>query len=100
MAGTVNNWNDGFSFTGGSGTIGPYYILGGRYAFAMSATWGGGNAVLNILMPNGSTYVQVAPTLSADGSSIVDLPAGEVEIVITTATAAMGFLARVPYRAA
>lgn len=67
----------------------------------LNATWGGGSADLQMLMPDGTTYVSVlAATFTADGAKIVDLPAGTFKIVITTATAVQGSLVRVPFRAA
>lgn len=91
--------NDGVGFTGaGPGVIGPFYVLGGRYAFAVAASaWGA--AQLQTLMLDGTTYEPVAAAITANGNETMDLPAGTVEIVITGgATGVTGSLARVPYR--
>ncbi len=94
------NWNDGVSFSGLSATPSSFYVLGGRYALVVNATWGGGNVVLKQLMPDGTTYIAVDPTFTADNSVIIDLPPGTYQLTITTATAVQGSLVRVPYRAA
>lgn len=96
----ATDFGDGFSFAGISADVGPYNILGGRYAFAASATWGGGSATIQVLMPDASTYVSVAAAVTADGAQLVDLPPGRYKIAVATATGLMGFLLRVPYRAA
>lgn len=101
MAIATSDFKDGISFTGGGNGDAPKFtLLGGRYAFAVHATFGGGNVQLNVLMPDGTTYIAASAALTADGTQIVDLPPGSFEIVITTATGVQGFLIRVPYRAA
>lgn len=94
----VSNWNDGFTFTGISADVGPYTVLGGRYAMAVSATWGGGSATLQVLLPDAATYLTVLTAFTADGSALVDLPPGKYKIAVATATALQGFLIRVPTR--
>jgi hypothetical protein len=92
--------NDGTAQTGLSATPPAFHLLGGRYAFGVNATWGGGNAVLNILMPDGTTFIAAAAAFTADGTAVYDLPPGTYQVAITTATALQFFLVRVPYRAA
>lgn len=68
---------------------------GGRFLFAAdSAAWGGGNAKLQMKTENG-TWVDCYSipaaayqylVASATPTCVVDLPAGEVRIFITTAT--------------
>lgn len=78
------------------GTIGPFQLDGGRYAIAFaSASWGGGNAVLQILMPDGATYVSISGEFLANGGTVADLPKGTYQIVLTTATV-QGFIQLVP----
>jgi hypothetical protein len=69
---------------------------GGKAMFIAKATWGGGNVKLQ--MPAGDgTYVDVAnSTLSADGTLTVELPAGNVKAVITTATDVYASLHHIP----
>ena len=92
----ATDFGDGFTFTAMSTDVGPYSVLGGRYAVAVAATWGGGSATLRALMPDGTTYVTVLAPFTADGSALVNLPPGKVSLVIATATAATGLVVRVP----
>lgn len=94
------DFKDGVSFTALSASTAAFTVLGGRYAIAVNATWGGGSATLQALMPDGTTYVTVLTAFTGDGAAIVDLPPGTYKIAIATATAVQGFLIRVPYRAA
>lgn len=69
---------------------------GGVYNFAAKATWGGGNVKLQQLMPDGSTYADVASsTISADGSLNLTLAPGLYRQVVTTATAIYSRITRV-----
>ena len=68
-------------------------LYGGRYVLTAHATWGGGNITLQLLCPDGSTYVSPkdiggsANTLTADGSQTIDCPPGQYTIKVTTASA-------------
>ena len=94
-----NNWDDGFTYTGAtSSTVGPFPVLGGRYAFFGTAA--GTSATLNVLCPDGSTYTPVQAQTTAAYWEIVDLPPGTYEIVVVSSGAQQGGLCRVPYRAA
>ena len=95
-----NDSTDGVNFTALSATPATFRLLGGRYAFGASATWGGGSLTLQVQMPDGSTYVAALPAFTADSVAAVDLPPGTYRLVIATATGVMGFVVRVPYRAA
>lgn len=98
MTVAIKDFQDGFSFTGGSADVGPYKVSGGRYGVGVSATWGGGTVTLQCLMPDGSTYVTAASAFLADGVAVVDLPAGMYKAAIATATAVQFFLAPIPMR--
>jgi hypothetical protein len=95
-----NDFKDGVGFTGLSATPANFYLLGGRYAFSVNATFGGGSVTLNQLQPDGTTLIAAAAPITASGSVIVDLPPGTYQITIVTATAVVGAVVRVPYRAA
>lgn len=67
----------------------PTFTLGsGRYAIvAVSSAWGGGNIDLQILGPDGSTFVSILSSqFTANGALLVDLPAGTYQFIVTTAT--------------
>ncbi len=38
---------------------GPFPLLGGRYGISCKATFGGGDIILSILGPDGTTYVPI-----------------------------------------
>lgn len=101
MALTLNDYKDGVTFTGATGNVGPFTILGGKYLFFASAA--GTSDELDMLMPDGSTYqaVSTATTLTTSaGAAPVDLPPGSYRFTITTVSAVQGGLVRIPYRAA
>lgn len=98
MALVATNFNNGFTFTGATATVGPYYLLGGRYAFAAaSASWGSGSATIEILMNDGSTYVACSAPIIANGTQVLDLPEGSYEVVVSGATV-FGFVLPIPLR--
>lgn len=69
---------------------------------AATATFGGGNITLQMLLPDGSTYVSpfsiagTANILSAAGSTTIDCPPGQYTIKVTTATGVYVSLASIP----
>ncbi len=84
----VNDFGNGFSIVQAAGTLGPYPILGGEYAMACVADFsGGGDVAIQILGPNGTTYVQVKD-FTANGEDTIFLPPGLVKVVVTTAKTA------------
>lgn len=96
----TNNWNDGLNFTFTAADVGPFEVLGGRYAIAVNAAvWGGGSLTLQALMPDAETYSTVLAPFTADGGSTVDLPPGTF-LLKNTGVSVQGSLVRVPYRAA
>jgi len=93
------DWKDGVNFLAGD-SLAAFTLLGGRYAFGIAATFGGGTVALQQLFPDGTTYVNAATPLTTSGQQILDLPPGTYKINVVTATNVQGFVARVPYRAA
>jgi len=87
---------DGFYLTAVSADVGPFTVLGGRYALMLSGTWGGGSATLQALMIDNTTYINVATAITADGATIVDLPPGSYKLDVATVTGLLGGLFRVP----
>lgn len=60
--------------------------IGGFYSFAIQGTWAGATAKLQMLGPDGATYMDIDSTLSftANGVQGVDLPTGAtVRVTIT-----------------
>lgn len=73
-----------------------FRLLGGLYALTVVATWGGGNLVMNILGPDGTTYVAVLPAITSNGFAVLSLPKGAYEFVVTTATGVYAKIVSVP----
>lgn len=84
-----------FSAAGDSGAV---LLSGGRYQLqAHSASWGGGNVQVQGLGQDGSTYVAHGTLkLSADGYVTDYLAQGKYKLTLTTTTAAIVSLRRVP----
>lgn len=89
---------DGQLFSNISANTAAFTLKGGYYMVAAVATWGGGNAELQALGPDQSTWLS-APTalkLSANGMIAGYLPPGQYRFTITTATAVYCSVAGVP----
>ncbi|HEV8032025.1 MAG TPA: hypothetical protein VGP42_13495 [Stellaceae bacterium] len=101
MTAALTDYKDGFVATGyaGSSTIGPVSILGGEYALMVVDT-GTPDAGLEILGPDGSTFIQIGSRITTNGVSSYFLAAGRVRIVTGTGTSLSASLIRIPYRAA
>lgn len=100
MAAAITNYGDGFTAAGygASSTIGPVNILGGHY-MAMANDTGNIAATLEILGPDGTTYLTAATAFSAAGVAAVYLPPGKVQVAIGSgATLASFSLIRIPTR--
>lgn len=93
------NWVNGaenVSFTGKSATVGPFNLSGGLYGVTAIATWGGGNATLQKLAADGSTYVTCLTAFTANGYATASLPPGIYQVSITTATAVGVDIVKIP----
>jgi len=103
-------FQEGFTFSNFSTAQKFTLTLGGRYMLSAKATWGGGNLKLQMLGPDGSTYVDIfgaydvsaaqqnepINTLLADGAILADLPPGSYQLAPTTASAIYANIARIP----
>lgn len=79
-----------------SATTGAFTLMGGKYGLDISATWNSGNAQLETLAADGSTWINVGSSITANGFSNYDLPPGQYQIAITSATAVYAALSTVP----
>lgn len=75
-----------------SATPPDFYLDAGLYGLLLTATWGGGTAVLQKLLPDGATWAPVS-SQNANSYATLYLPAGKYRLVITTATALYGEIA-------
>ena len=82
-------------FSNISATTAAFSLLGGKYGLSISATWGGGSAQLEALSLDGSTWINVGSSLTANSFANYDLPPGQYRIAIATATAVYAALTTV-----
>lgn len=80
-------------------TTAAFTLKGGVYKASAIATWGGGSAKLEMLGPDGTTFLEVDSTNSsftANGNGNVALPPGQYKWVIATATGVYVSVTRIP----
>jgi hypothetical protein len=70
-----------------STTTAGFAIYGGSFGLSVVATFGGGSVQLQLLGPDGTTWLNAATALTSDGFQSLTLPPGIYRIAITTATA-------------
>jgi hypothetical protein len=89
---------DGKIFLNIAATTAAFALLGGKYGAAAVATFGGGSAKLQMLGPDGISWLSVsaATDFAAAGYAVIDLPPGQYRITILTATAVYVFVYRIP----
>lgn len=90
--------DDYFTITNASATSSAFYLRGGKYGVVVSATFGGGTVTLQILSPDGTTYVTALTAFSAAGYATVDLPPCQCKLAIATATAVYAAVSPIPIR--
>ena len=72
-----------------------FSLLGGDYGITVSATFGGGSVTLNAYALDGTTKIALLPAFTANGYGYLDLPAGNYNITIATATAVYVSVSRI-----
>lgn len=98
MAFAQNDVNDGGTFTGArTANIPTYRLLGGKYW--VGTTTPSTSTALNILMPDGTTYLAVGTTTSftAAGNAVVDLPPCTVQFILVATGDVAGGIVKIPY---
>lgn len=94
MALATQDSKDGISFTGArtANTIG-FTLLGGKYMVSHSAP--STSIELDVLLPDGSTYVAVYPADTAANVIFLDLAAGTYRFVLVATGDVSGSIQRV-----
>lgn len=87
---------EGQLFSNISATTASFPLKGGKYGHAAVATWGGGSVTLQVLAPDGTTWLTAATAFSANGFAVIDIPPGEYRYAVATATAVHASIQRVP----
>lgn len=83
-----------FHLSGSNSAVFP--LLGGYYCFSAVATWSSGTVTVQMVGPDGTTLINTALTLSANGQINGPLPAGSYQITVATATAVYASLQSIP----
>lgn len=86
---------DSIQFTDIASTTANFGLLGGKYALAIDATWNSGNAQLETLADDGATWINVGSSITANGFSNYDLPAGQYRIAISAASSVYVSITRI-----
>jgi hypothetical protein len=86
---------EAITFSGIASTTAAFTLRGGKYAFTVTATFGGGTVKLQTLAGDGSTWLDISSQTAA-ASVAVDLAPGQYRIAIATATAVFVIVGRVP----
>jgi hypothetical protein len=84
------------AFNLGSSSSAKFTLEGGYYTLDVVATFGGGTVKVQAVGPDGSTLINTALTLSANGTISGALPPGTYQITVTTATAVYASVTSVP----
>lgn len=82
-----------------AGTYGPVSFTGGRAAMVASASTTFPTSIqLQLLGPDGSTWINMGSTLTAAGVSVQDLPAGQYKAVVVGTTSGLSVvITSIPY---
>lgn len=80
----------------GTGNGADKFFNGGKAAFIVESTFGGGSVKLQMKLPNGTYYDIPSASLTAAGMYVTDLPPGTYRAVATTATANYCRLVSIP----
>jgi hypothetical protein len=83
------DYRDGFLVQAASATQGPFVLNGGKYGVTCSATFSTGNVALQILGPDGATFINALPAFTANGAASADLPAGKYQVAVTAPASAV-----------
>jgi hypothetical protein len=87
---------DGIYIVNGSASSALTGLLGGEYSISVTATFGGGSVTLQMLSLDGSSLITVLPAITISGFGSIDLPPGQYQLTVTTATAVYAALSRIP----
>lgn len=79
----------------GVGATDEFSLYAGLFGVTLTATWGGGNAVLQRWLPESATWIAVAAPVTVDGYAVIYLPAGRYRLFITTATGLSGRIEKI-----
>ena len=89
--------HESFAWSNISATPAQFSLLGGTYVLDAVATWSTGSVKLQRVGPDGSTLIDAATSMTANGTSgELSLPPGKYQLTIATATAVYASVTRIP----
>lgn len=90
--------SEGQFFSNISASTAKFTLRGGKYGVDAMATFGGGSVKFQKLLGDGSTLqsVSTATDFTAAGYAVIDLPPGQYQFTIATATAVYCAVTRIP----
>jgi hypothetical protein len=91
----VSSGSDSKTFSNISATTAQFTLLGGTYGVTAVATWGGRSVTLQVLAPDGTTWVTALTAFAANGYGSLSLPPGQYRLAVVTATAVYASVCRV-----
>lgn len=78
-------------------TTAAFQLVGGAYMFmAVSANWNGGSVGLNLLGPDGVTWLSVVTAQTANGGGSLTLPPGQYKFSVSGTLTAYAEVVRIP----
>ncbi len=92
----ASSGSESHQFSNISATTNSFGLAGGTYAFVVSANWTGGSVQLETLSQDGSTWINVGSSVTANGFSTVQVAAGQYRVAVVTATAVYCSLSTIP----
>lgn len=93
----AGSWGQSLCAAAANGTYGPFTCPGGRMVLAVVGTFGASSSQLQMLGPDGTTFINVGTAVTSAGQQVVELAPCEVQLVVSggTANAVSAALARV-----
>lgn len=81
----------------GNATYGPFDCPGGRLILAVAGTFGSSSSQLQMLGPDGSTWINIGTAVTTAGQQLIELAPCSLQLVVSggTANAVSATLARV-----
>jgi hypothetical protein len=78
-------------FSNFSSTTAVFSLLGGKYGLDISGTWSSGSAQVESLSIDGSTWLNVGSSVTANGVQVLELPMGQYRVAVSGSASAVYF---------
>jgi hypothetical protein len=78
-------------FSNVSSTTAAFSLLGGKYGLDISGTFSSGSVQIQTLSIDGSTWIPVGSSVSANGVQVLELPIGQYRTAVSGSVSAVYF---------